>query len=420
METLQIENENEINHFPQLPFWKLFIEFLIIGINAWGGPVASINLLKEKFVIENKWSTNSNFNRIYSIYQILPGPSVTGLCIFFGCLSRGRIGGVIAGIAFIIPGFCLMLLFCYIYYLIGSDNIYFNASFHSLQPTVGAIVLKSVHKFSENFLISNRDGNFNKSLFYLCILSLIQNALHINFFITLFLFGVIYTLIDKKYKWTVIIILSLQYIGYITYVIIKGYPSSFSFGFGIAKVPNPESVFALSLLTGSISFGGAYVTIPFVETEAVIIGKWISEKTFLNGIAIGQILPAPLSIFCTFVGFQGGYTFGKLPYAFLNSILMTLGVFLPQFILSIVFHNYLEKLITNNTIVAFFEGITSAVIGIISITALNFLKNSINQDPISAVIYIVSLSALYNFQHKYTHIFVIIISLISGQFLFRN
>lgn len=355
METLQIENENETNHFRQLPFWKLFIEFLIIGINAWGGPVASINLLKEKIVIENKWFTNSNFNRIYSIYQILPGPSVTGLCIFFGCLSRGRIGGIITGIAFIIPGFCLMLLFCYIYYLIGSDNMYFNASFHSLQPTVGAIVLKSVHKFSENFLISNRDGNFNKSLFYLCILSLIQNALHINFFITLFLFGVIYTLIDKKYKWTAIIILSLQYIGYITYVIIKGYPSSFSFGFGITKVPNPESIFALGLLTGSISFGGAYITIPFVETEAVIIGKWISEKTFLNGIAIGQILPAPLSIFCTFVGFQGGYTFGKLPYAFLNSILMTLGVFVPQFILSIVFHNYLEKLITNNTIVAFFK-----------------------------------------------------------------
>jgi hypothetical protein len=118
-------------------FWFFFYNF---GLFAWGGPVAQIALIKERLIIQDKWITIARFQRVFSVYQILPGPEAAELCMFFGCLSAGRIGGIVAGIAFILPGFTLMLLASYLYSLAGFKNIYFNASFKALQPIVAAMV----------------------------------------------------------------------------------------------------------------------------------------------------------------------------------------------------------------------------------------------------------------------------------------
>lgn len=118
-------------------FWFFFYNF---GLFAWGGPVAQIALIKDHLVIKEKWITLSRFQRVFSVYQILPGPEAAELCMFFGCLSAGRLGGIVAGIAFILPGFVLMLLASYLYSLAGLENQYFNASFRAIQPMVAAMV----------------------------------------------------------------------------------------------------------------------------------------------------------------------------------------------------------------------------------------------------------------------------------------
>jgi len=129
------------SNVPQMPYLKLFWFFFYhFGLFAWGGPVAQIALIKEKLVVQDKWITLPRFQRVFSVYQILPGPEAAELCMFFGCLSAGRIGGIIAGIAFILPGFVLMLLASYLYSLAGFENKYFNASFRALQPIVAAMV----------------------------------------------------------------------------------------------------------------------------------------------------------------------------------------------------------------------------------------------------------------------------------------
>lgn len=118
-------------------FWFFFYNF---GLFAWGGPVAQIALIKDRLVIQDKWITLPRFQRVFAVYQILPGPEAAELCMFFGCLSAGRLGGIVAGLAFILPGFVLMLLASYVYSLAGFDNKYFNASFRALQPIVAAMV----------------------------------------------------------------------------------------------------------------------------------------------------------------------------------------------------------------------------------------------------------------------------------------
>jgi chromate transport protein ChrA len=118
-------------------FWFIFYNF---GLFAWGGPVAQIALIKDRLVIQDRWITLTRFQRVYSVYQIIPGPEAAELCMFFGCLSAGRLGGIVAGIAFMLPGFVVMLLASYLYSLAGIENKYFNASFRALQPIVAAMV----------------------------------------------------------------------------------------------------------------------------------------------------------------------------------------------------------------------------------------------------------------------------------------
>lgn len=121
-------------------FWFFFYNF---GLFAWGGPVAQIALIKERLVIQDKWITLARFQRVFAVYQILPGPEAVELCMFFGCLSAGRMGGIVAGIAFTLPGLISMLLASYLYSLAGLENKYFNASFRALQPIVAAMVITS-------------------------------------------------------------------------------------------------------------------------------------------------------------------------------------------------------------------------------------------------------------------------------------
>jgi hypothetical protein len=136
--TSGLEDNSKVPRLPLLKlFWFFFYNF---GLFAWGGPVAQIALIKERLIIQDEWITLERFQRVFAVYQVLPGPEAAELCMFFGCLSAGRLGGIVAGLAFILPGFVLMLLASYLYSLAGLENVYFNASFKALQPIVAAMV----------------------------------------------------------------------------------------------------------------------------------------------------------------------------------------------------------------------------------------------------------------------------------------
>ncbi|CAG8836920.1 34436_t:CDS:2, partial [Racocetra persica] len=244
----EIGNEPQRDEFednsnvPKLSYLRIFLLNLWFGINAWGGPVAQIALIKDVLVIKEKWITIPRFNRVYGVYQILPGPEATELCMFFGCLSGGRFGG----------------------FLVGLQNDRFNASFRALQPIVAAMVLRAVHKIADHALISHTTHRFSYWLFGMAILASIQTALRFNYFITLGVCGVAFMFIERKIYWLGLIVIALEIIGYGIYIgINKDIPSPTTLGIGVAKAdprsgPDPGHTFALGLVAGSLSFGGAY------------------------------------------------------------------------------------------------------------------------------------------------------------------
>lgn len=166
-------------------------------------------------------------------------------------------------------------------------------------------------------------------------------------FISLGLYGIIYTSIVRRLWIPAATLFILQYVGYALYVVFRGVPSPVSLALGIARTPSLINLFVLGVVAGSLSFGGAYTAIPFVHVEAVLMGAWLPQSVFIDGIAIGNILPAPLVIFATFVGFQGAYADGSIGNAFAGAVVITLGMFIPCFLFTIAGHELLEKLVRN-------------------------------------------------------------------------
>jgi len=431
-------NEFEDNsNVPRLSIPRIFWLFLTkFGLFAWGGPVAQIALLKDQLIIKEKWITLARFNRVFAVYQILPGPEAAELCMFFGYLAGGRLGGIAAGLGFILPGFVFMLVASYLYVVVGFGNLYVDASFRALQPVVAAMILRATHKIAEHALVSQETKKPSPFLFAFALLTALNSALRINWFISLGVYGLINMLLDRRLFIPSIVLFILQYVAYALYVVFKGVPSPVSLALGIARTPDLAHLFVLGLVAGSLSFGGAFTAVPFVQAEAVLLGAWLPQQAFIDCIAIGNILPAPLVIFATFVGFQGGYVHGGLGYAFAGATVITLGMFFPCFLFTIAGHHLLERLVRNKFLAAFFDGICGAVVGVIAIVAVDILKASVGslgrtqsvtpennltiaaQDSMAAVLYAISLAVLYKFTHKYTAIVLVICGALAGQFLF--
>ncbi|OBT48117.1 hypothetical protein VE00_01030 [Pseudogymnoascus sp. WSF 3629] len=416
-------------------FWFVFYNF---GLFAWGGPVAQIALIKDRLVIQDKWITLARFQRVFSVYQILPGPEAAELLMFFGCLSAGRLGGITAGIAFMLPGFVLMLLASYVYSLAGFENKYFNASFRALQPIVAAMILKATHKIADHSIVSHTTKKMDPFLIIAAICTAINGALHINIFISLGFYGIFYMLITRRLFILAAILFILQYVGFALYVVYRGFPSPVSLALGIAPTPTLINLFVLGLVAGSLSFGGAYTAIPFIQVEAVLKGGWMSQNVFIDCIAIGNVLPAPLVIFATFVGFQGGLVDGGLGNAFAGAVVITLGMWFPCFLFTIMGHSLLEKLVRNKLLASFFDGLCGSVVGVIAIIAAQILQSSIEGSPgkeelggsinatlsrishtgSAAVLYLLALGVLYKFTNKYTPLLLLACGAVGGQFIF--
>ena len=92
--TAQPTPSNPVTNAPRESYARLFLRFLRFGLLAWGGPVAQIALIRQELVEEEQWVSRERFNRVLGVYQILPGPEASELCIYFGMLARGRLGGL--------------------------------------------------------------------------------------------------------------------------------------------------------------------------------------------------------------------------------------------------------------------------------------------------------------------------------------
>src|SRR5262245_31971150 len=139
---------------PRLSLPALFAVFLRFGLLAWGGPVAQIGMLRHELVDGRRWASPQRFLRALAIYQALPGPEASELCCWFGWLSRGRVGSVVAGLGLMLPGTLLPLMCAQLYVAHGPDLPLVAAAFAGMQPAVVALVVRAVPRIGAHALRS--------------------------------------------------------------------------------------------------------------------------------------------------------------------------------------------------------------------------------------------------------------------------
>jgi len=372
---------------PHEPYSKLFWRFLRFGLLAWGGPVAQIAMIRQEMVEDERWISPERFNRVLAVYQVLPGPEAHELCVYFGMLSRGRPGALLAGLGFMLPGFLLMFALSWFYATYGITSPVFQSIFMGMQPAVAALIVRAVHRLAAYAL------NDNGWLWGIAFLAAFAQLLGMSFLFILFVCGLLYALV-RRGRGRLAVGLGAAFLIWTIYAAsaFSANPLAPTLSPAVStasQVPSMLSLLISGLRGGLLTFGGAYTAIPFIQHDAVVAGQWMTNAQFLDGLALSGLLPAPLIIFSTFVGYMGGGPLGAL--------VLTFGIFAPAFAFTMIGHDYVERLIANQSAHAFLDGVTAGVVGLIATTALNILSETILGLP-AWIIFSLALMALFHFK----------------------
>jgi chromate transporter len=360
---------------------SIFLRFLKFGALAWGGPAAQIARLKQECVDEEGWVSEETFKKTLAVYQVLPGPEATELCIYFGRIRGGRLAGLLAGLGFMLPGFLLMLALSILYVEADlSDSL--DELFYGLAAAVGGLVARALVRLSGTFITDVALAVIAVAAFALTLFA------GLNFVLVLVGAGLAYELWTNARGWA-------------------SRASSFSLApgavvlvvLGTVTLSLTAEIFWEGLKAGLLTFGGAYTVIPFLQEASVDAHGWLTEDQFVDGLAMSGVLPAPLIIFSTFVGYVAGGMAGALA--------MTLGIFLPAFVFPIFFHRGLVAIAENPRIRPFLLGVAAAVIGLIAAVAVDVIETSVVDVP-TAILAVGAFVALTRWHGKLTVLWVVL------------
>lgn len=338
-------------------------------------------MIKRECVDEEQWVDERGFQRTLAVYQVLPGPEAHELCVYFGRLRGGKLGGFAAGLGFMLPGFLLMLGLSALYVETDlAENL--DALFYGLSAAVGALVARALVRLGTSFIVDVPLALIAVAGF---ALTLFAGA---NFVLVLLGGGLAYELWRNARRWL-------------------GGTSSFSFGLpamiwigaGAVTIGLTGEIFLEGLKAGLLTFGGAYTVVPFLHDSALSGHGWLTESQFVDGLAIGGILPAPLIIFATFVGYLAGGLAGAL--------VITLGIFIPAFVFPIFFHRQLVAIAENERLHLFLLGVAAGVVGLIAAVTVEIVEASV-VDVYTAALALGAFLALNRWHGKLTVLYVVL------------
>jgi chromate transporter len=345
----------------QLTHPQLFKKFLRFGFLAWGGPVAQIALMHEELVEREKWVSEEHFRKVLALYQAMPGPEATELAVYFGYHKKGRFGGLLSGLGFMLPGFFLVLFLSYLYVTYGVELGPAQSFLYGVKPAVIALIAVAIYKIGSRAIINNK-------LLLTAILSALAYLLiPVNLVLLLLIAGLFYYAISK---------IKTKNIA----------PALVIFGMDLNRLAD---IFIFFLKAGLLTFGGAYTVIPFMREGAIGEFGWLTPQQFLDGMALSAIVPGPLIIVSTFVG----YIAGGLP----GAVIATFAIFLPAFAFTLVAFDMIQKIVHYPRLQTILGGLTAGVVAVIAMSSLALAQAAIT-DLFTLALFVIALVALWKYK----------------------
>jgi chromate transporter len=312
--------------------------FLRLGLLGFGGPVALVGQMERELVAERGWLSKEQMREAIAICQSLPGPLAIQVGIYIAYLRAGFWGAWAGGWAFIFPNFVIVAALGALYVYFG-DLKPVTGIFYGVSPAVIALILHSCYRLAKLGMEDWVQWAIAAVCFVVTIVLQAEVAL---LFIGAGAIGILYygSLFRRPP-----VMLSVA----ATPALAQLAP--------VASGSTLGKLLLFFLKAGSLTFGSGLVIVPFLEQGLVQQYGWLDQRQFLIAVAVGMISPGPVVITATFVGY--------LVAGFWGSLVSTIGIFLPSFILVLVAAPLLAKYRLNPNVQGFVKGAYAAAIGTI-------------------------------------------------------
>jgi len=350
---------------------ELAVYFLRLGLLGFGGPVALVGQMERELVAERGWLSKEQMREAIAICQSLPGPLAIQVGIYISYLRCGFWGAWAGGWAFILPNFAIVAALGALYVYLG-DLQPVTAIFYGVSPAVIALILHSCYRLAK----LGMEDPVQWAIAAVCLaVTVILQAEVALLFIGAGIVGILYY--GNIFRRPPPIVLQIG----VAPVVAQLAP--------IASSSTLGKLLLFFLKAGSLTFGSGLVIVPFLEQGLVQQYGWLDQRQFLIAVAVGMISPGPVVITATFVGY--------LVAGFWGSLVSTVGIFLPSFILVLVAAPLLAKYRANPNVQGFVKGAYAAAIGTI-LGACILLGRIAIGDWLTLLIGIVSLAVLFRWK----------------------
>ena len=331
-----------------------------IGLLSFGGPAAQIALMHREIVENKKWLSEDQFLNALNFCMLLPGPEAMQLATYSGWRINGTLGGLIAGLLFVLPGAFLITLLAVIYAFFG-DVPLINSLFLGVKATVVVIVIQALLKVSKKALKTH----YHTSIAVTAFISIFFFNLPYPFiiFVSAF-FG--YLILPNKINVKQVqqsqpLTKTLKTI--LAWLVVWWIPILLVYLISDQKILTEITIFFSKLAV--VTFGGAYAVLSYMAQDVVITKDWLTAGQMMDGLGLAETTPGPLILVTEFVGFLAAFQEGGIKLALIAGFLTLWVTFIPCFLWIFAGAPYIDWISSQPRLHGALSAITAAVVGVI-------------------------------------------------------
>jgi len=357
---------------PSYSRWQLVRYMLALGTWGFGGPVALVGYMYRDLVERRRWISEGDYKEGIALAQLMPGPLAAQLAIYLGYVHYRVLGATLAGAAFVVPSFVMVVVLGAAYVAYGGIA-WMQAVFYGVGAAVIGIIALSAWKLTAKNIGSDA------LLWAIFAVSALVTVVTQSEVVWLFLgAGIVVWLWRAPPRW-------LRRGGLHS---VAG-PLAAWLGTDAVDAHKLGQIGAYFAYAGSFVFGSGLAIVPFLYGGVVKEYGWLTDRQFVDAVAVAMITPGPVVITTGFIGY--------LVAGFWGAVVAALATFVPCYLFTIVPAPYFKKHGKRPAIVAFVDGVTAAAIGAIAGAVVVIGQRSIT-DSITAVLAVASAALLWRFK----------------------
>jgi chromate transporter len=353
--------------------WQLVGYMLGLGTWGFGGPVALVGYMYRDLVEKRRWIAEGDYKEGLALAQLMPGPLAAQLAIYLGFVHYRVLGATLVGLAFVLPSFLMVVALGAAYVAYGGIG-WMQAVFYGVGAAVIGIIAMSAFK------LTTKNVGKDKLLWVIFLVSGATTVITQSEVLWVFLgAGVLVWLVRAPPAF-----LSRGSVNSIAAPLLVGW-----FAADTVDWHTLGQIGAFFAYAGSFVFGSGLAIVPFLYGGVVKEYGWLTDRQFVDAVAVAMITPGPVVITTGFIGY--------LVSGFWGAVTAAAATFLPCYLLTIIPAPYFKKHGKRPAIVAFVDGVTAAAIGAIAGAVIVLAQRSIS-DWITAALALVTVAVLWRFK----------------------